>query len=210
MTTSSWRSKAAERPWYASAYSLISDKKHQDIIEFGSGLGEFAKKISGNGNSLTCLDIDQGYIKSLKTSGYKAKVADFNSKINFKSSSFDGAVCLEVLEHVMSAEFFLTEIHRILRDKGWLLLSTPNVAWLGYRIRHLFGDVPPKEGYHYRFFSNRYLKKIIEDKDYKILKESSITPLPFSKAFLNNPIWLTPKLFLNLLAQDTILLVEKI
>lgn len=210
MNTSSWRSKAEERPWYAPAYSLVSDIKHETIIEFGSGLGEFAKKISEGKNDLTCLDIDKEYVKSLKIRGYKAKTADFNSKLDFKQSTFDGAICLEVLEHIVNAEFFLSEIHRILKDNGWLLLSTPNIAWIGYRIRHLFGDVPPREGYHYRFFNNSYLKKIIEDKGYRIIKESSITPLPLSRIFFKKPIWIKPKVLQNLFVQDIIILARKI
>lgn len=210
MRTSTWRKNFEERPWYKYAYSLIKNKKNEKIIEFGSGLGEFAEKVRVNNNDLTCTDIDSGYINNLIKKGFKAKKADFNKTLDFDSSTFDGMICLEVIEHIFNAEFFLSEMNRILKKRGWVLLSTPNVAWFGYRLRFISGDVPPKEGYHLRFFSYDYLKKILEQEGFKIEKEASITPLPLSKYFFKRPLWLSPKIFLNMLAQDIIIYCRKI
>jgi SAM-dependent methyltransferase len=42
------------------------------------------------------------------------------------SASFDGVVCVEVIEHVPADEAFVCQIARVLRDGGWLCLTTPN------------------------------------------------------------------------------------
>jgi SAM-dependent methyltransferase len=45
--------------------------------------------------------------------------------IPFDDESFDGVLCVEVLEHASDPEFLLTEISRILTDGGLLLLTVP-------------------------------------------------------------------------------------
>jgi SAM-dependent methyltransferase len=39
---------------------------------------------------------------------------------------FDGAIAVEVLEHVEEDRMFVSEIYRILKPGGWFLMSTPN------------------------------------------------------------------------------------
>ena len=49
----------------------------------------------------------------------------------FKNSVFDAVGCFEVLEHVWEPKRLLEEIHRVLKTKGRLYLSTPNAYdWL--------------------------------------------------------------------------------
>jgi SAM-dependent methyltransferase len=43
----------------------------------------------------------------------------------FQQASFDGALCIEVLEHVENPEEFVSEISRVLTDGSTLLLSVP-------------------------------------------------------------------------------------
>jgi SAM-dependent methyltransferase len=42
-----------------------------------------------------------------------------------KSDCADMAICTEVLEHVFDTSKALTELHRVLKPGGWLVLSTP-------------------------------------------------------------------------------------
>jgi SAM-dependent methyltransferase len=57
----------------------------------------------------------------------------------FESSSFDAALCLDVLEHVdlLDQPRAISEIARILKPDGKLLASVPNLAHLHSRIRFL-------------------------------------------------------------------------
>ena len=43
----------------------------------------------------------------------------------FSDKSFDGVLCTQVLEHVPNPEALFTEIHRVLRPGGRLILSAP-------------------------------------------------------------------------------------
>lgn len=49
----------------------------------------------------------------------------------FPDRTFDGVLCCELLEHVTADPVaMLSEIHRVLKPQGWLVLTTPNVACL--------------------------------------------------------------------------------
>lgn len=55
----------------------------------------------------------------------------------FPSATFEGVLCCELLEHLtVDPLAMLSEIHRVLKPDGWLILTTPNVANVG-NILHL-------------------------------------------------------------------------
>ena len=61
------------------------------------------------------------------------------TSLPYGDSSFDRALCLDVLEHLPfdAQPIALTELHRVLRSGGELLVSIPNLAHLQSRIHFL-------------------------------------------------------------------------
>jgi SAM-dependent methyltransferase len=47
----------------------------------------------------------------------------------FRSASLEVVTFFEVLEHVVNEEQFLSEVHRVLRPGGTILMSVPNKGW---------------------------------------------------------------------------------
>jgi len=45
---------------------------------------------------------------------------------NIQSSSYDGTLCVEVIEHVKEDKAFISELARIIKPGGFLILTTPN------------------------------------------------------------------------------------
>jgi SAM-dependent methyltransferase len=73
------------------------------------------------------------------------------SKLPFPEGSFDHVLCTEVLEHVAEPRRFLSEIRRVLRSGGTLILTVPWSA----RLHHLPHD--------YHRFSRYALNAALED-----------------------------------------------
>lgn len=204
-----WRKIDFSRPWYQKAIELLPKPIPDKVLELGSGHGELAKSLLSKVPNLTCADNSQKYVNSLKKAGFKAVQSDFNQKLPFKSNSFDLIISLEVIEHLIEAETFLSEIHRILKSNGSLIISTPNIAWWGYRLSCLKGSPPKKEGYHFRFFTHQTLTKLISKSGYEITRSNSFTTIPYLNRILPNPIHPTINFWPNFLAQDLVFLCQK-
>jgi SAM-dependent methyltransferase len=68
-------------------------------------------------------------------------------------------VSLAAIEHVFDSDNFLRFCHTVLKPGGLLLLNTPNIAFIGYRLYSwLSGGRPFGEGHHVRFYDFRFLR----------------------------------------------------
>lgn len=74
------------------------------------------------------------------------------TQMGFRDGVFDAVICLETLEHVDDPQAAVTEIARVLRDGGRVVVSVPTVwTWPFQLGRH---------GPHY--FSARHLRALLE------------------------------------------------
>jgi ubiquinone/menaquinone biosynthesis C-methylase UbiE len=55
---------------------------------------------------------------------------------------FDVVIAGDLIEHLFDTDVFLEELWRIVHSGGYLLITTPNIAWWWSRLRFLFGKVP--------------------------------------------------------------------
>lgn len=60
--------------------------------------------------------------------------ADMEARLPFDDSSFDAVVCVEGIEHVRDRHSTLSELRRVLRPGGRLLITTPNLLSLRARL----------------------------------------------------------------------------
>lgn len=210
----SWRRKKMIRPWYKGAFSLASTLSDDlEVLELGSGLGEFAPMLKTKFSKITCCDGEPTYVKELEKKGYNTYQFDFNQKFPFKNNRFDLVITLEVIEHLVEPANFIDEIKRILRKKGYLLISTPNISWFGFRFFSLIGRPPFRAGYHFQFYNFYTFKKLLINNGFSLKKTASITPIPLLARLV---LQLTQKSFhlkidhwQNMFAQHLIFLLQK-
>ncbi len=111
------------------AIKVSKNKKSIQLVELGcadkSFLNLVCKKIKAKGQGM---DISLG--------------DDFEKPLKLKNNSLDLLIALEVIEHLYDTDHFLQEINRSLKSKGYLIISTPNLASLGNRFKLLFGGYP--------------------------------------------------------------------
>ncbi|MGQ0551996.1 MAG: class I SAM-dependent methyltransferase [Planctomycetota bacterium] len=152
------------RSWYERAARLIPEPAAAGRwVDFGCGRGEFLAAVGGGQAQATGLDYWEPNAASVLGEGYSAVVADLNRPLPFRDGTLAGATLIEVIEHILQAETLCAELARVVRPGGWLVLTTPNVAHLRYRWRALTGHPPKQEGYHYRFFTRRTLRELLEE-----------------------------------------------
>ncbi len=116
-----------------------------------------------------------------------------NARFPFKNDSFDAVVGIDIIEHLYDPDHFLEEAKRVLKSEGFLILATPNLASWHNRISLLFGYQPfaenlsrrypighlfendtliddevPPSSHHFRVFTLRSLREILQHYEYDI------------------------------------------
>ncbi len=76
------------------------------------------------------------------TKGTPCGVRGDGTELPFKSGSLDVVTSFDTIEHVGEPDSLVKEVHRVLRDNGTFVLSTPNLADIYSRIAFLFGYMP--------------------------------------------------------------------
>lgn len=111
---------------YALAVQLCNNKI---VLDIASGEGYGSNLIAGVATSVVGVDISREAVEHAKKK-YQRKNLQFRegstSKIPMESNSADVIVSFETIEHISEHELFLSEIKRILKENGTLILSTPD------------------------------------------------------------------------------------
>lgn len=159
---------------------LIGHKKH--VLDLGCGDGVIMQKIKDLGNTVEGMEISTAAIAKAKK-GFKVYDVSLNSK-NWPSKikkKYDVIFCGEVIEHIIDTDNFLQNIRRVLKNSGYLVITTPNLASLGRRILLLIGKNPfietswsetiknKKNAGHVRYFVKQTLIDLLQKHSFKIL-----------------------------------------
>lgn len=83
-------------------------------------------------------------------------IGDIQDMSMIASASYDSAICLEVLEHVPNPSRAISEIYRILKPDGILIISVPHLSRLH------------DEPYDYFRFTNHGLRYLLEHKGFEV------------------------------------------
>jgi ubiquinone/menaquinone biosynthesis C-methylase UbiE len=122
------------------------EKKPQEILDIGCGTGHLAneiKKIYPSAN-ITGIDISKKAI-TIGKKKYKQITllqGDAEKNLPFASVHFDLVISGEHIEHLQDPDTYLSEINRVMKKDGILLLTTPNLGYWASRILLLFGRQP--------------------------------------------------------------------
>lgn len=132
------------------------------LLDIGGGRAEFARLARDMGWQVTLAEGNPDSVVYAQNLGFEAHQLDLNRGLELPGDSrFSGAVCLDVIEHVVCAEFLLKEIARVLSPGGFLVISSPNISYWEHRLNALRGRIPHGEGYHYRFFNPIHLERTL-------------------------------------------------
>ncbi len=116
-------------------------------------------------------------------------VCDLTEPVPLGTHTVDLVIAGEIIEHIVASRKFLAEIHRVLVPGGRLLLSTPNVVSLKYRVAFLLGRIPahaaradytyakgdPAFGWgHVRDYSFGEVRAVLEDNGFRVTAEHGI------------------------------------
>jgi len=210
-------------------YFIAEECKNSNLIlDVGIGQGRIAKLIlqsealksfehsSKQFKIIKGIDIAETAIKINKKEGIEVKQCDLNlQKIPYKSSTFDTAICTEVIEHLTDPLKVLSEINRVLQKEGKLIISTPNIGFLPNRVFLMAGHFTDFADtnfpqMHLRFFTFNVLSKYLSLAGFKVTKRIPVIKVMEKWPFpINKTAKALAKLFPNLFSFGHLVICKK-
>jgi SAM-dependent methyltransferase len=106
------------------AYKAASETVKGDIIELGSGEGYGIQMLAPLAKRYLAVDKFDTDFSGLANVEFRKQLLP--SLAGIADNSFDFAVTFQVIEHIQDDKTFISEIHRVLKPGGVLMLTTPN------------------------------------------------------------------------------------
>lgn len=111
---------------YQKTQAIISEKV---VLDLGCNSGYGTNLLSDKAIKIIGVDVSPLAIQTAK-SKYKKNNLSFQLvdgiKLPFEDATFDAVTSFQVIEHLVDYEIYFSEIKRVLRPDGVLILTTPN------------------------------------------------------------------------------------
>jgi SAM-dependent methyltransferase len=100
------------------------------LLDCGCDDGKFTLSVSKkiNTKNIYGIEINKKASVLARRLGVKVKNSDLNSKFPFANNLFDLVTADQVIEHLYDLDNFLSEISRVLKTGGEVIISTENLA----------------------------------------------------------------------------------
>jgi 2-polyprenyl-3-methyl-5-hydroxy-6-metoxy-1,4-benzoquinol methylase len=112
---------------YAIAQEIVTDKI---VLDIASGEGYGSNLLAKTATKVIGVDISEHDVKKAKLKYSKTPNLTYHHgsvlEIPFDANYFDVVVSFETLEHLTDHQLMLSEIKRVLKDDGILIISTPD------------------------------------------------------------------------------------
>jgi SAM-dependent methyltransferase len=137
------------------------------IADFGSGYDcRLLRSLQRDFDATELIAVDTEFDSSLSsTSQLSLVTADLNKPLPLPDASIDVGLSLAVLEHLDQPDIFLSELYRVMRPGGVVLLTTPGpssqwlLEFLAFRL-HVIDEHEIRDHKHY--FSSSELRQVFE------------------------------------------------
>jgi 2-polyprenyl-3-methyl-5-hydroxy-6-metoxy-1,4-benzoquinol methylase len=154
-------------------------------LDLGCHQGQFLKKlITQHGVRGIGFDDWEPHQKSLADSHWEYFKADLDQELPWPEQA-DFISALEVLEHMIDTDGFLSRIFDRLKPNGRVLISTPNINCLRNRVTGLFGIYPTGLEFrniihHVRLYNVETLRSHLLTHGFQNVRIGGVSFLPLS------------------------------
>ena len=151
------------------AFLLANVAAGERVLDLGCGAGQFSAALAQAGAQTVGVDVAAEALRraAQRVPGLDLRLWRDGEPLPLDDSSVDTVWAGEVIEHVVDVAPWLSEVRRVLRPHGMLLLTTPHhgpltMLQLGLSQRRFAEHFEPRSD-HVRFFSPRTLRALLLD-----------------------------------------------
>lgn len=137
------------------------------LLDVGCGAGDFLAFVRARGWTVTGIDISPAAVAVAKRE-HSLEILQGNLfSAAYPANHFDAVTLWDVLEHLHSPRETLVEIRRVLKPRGWLFLSLPNVESVDSRLFGAYwaGLMSPR---HLYLFPQKTLQQLLREHNFLI------------------------------------------
>jgi len=173
-----------ERPLggHARLLDLVGFDKR--VLDVGCSSGYLARPLVERGCTVVGIESDPEAAAAARSVCEEVLVGDVEvMALPFENGSFDVVLCGDLIEHLREPEHLLARMRPYLRDRGRLVLSTPNVANWVMRLSLLAGSWRYTERgildrTHLHLFTRKTLVETLSRAGYAIVEFDFTVPVP--------------------------------
>lgn len=159
------------------------------VLDIGCGEGDLLYQFRDRYSRLIGLEyapqrLSQATV-NLAGHRFQGIVGSAENMASIPDHSVDRIISADVIEHIPDVYAACDEMLRVLKPGGWLVINTPNVAFLKKRILLLLGRFPstsqPNEGIgrqvlfdggHLHYFTYRSLRLVLERSGFEMIRRT--------------------------------------
>ncbi len=166
-------------PWGTHQIILSLLEKNQRVLDLGCASGYLGQHDGGK-NIFYGLEANSGTAEQALKTGYYQKVVNKDlatiTKKDFTDQVFDIIIAADILEHLENPQKVLAFLTKnLLKKRGKIIISLPNIAHLTIRLKLLTGKFSPQETgildkTHLHFYTLKIAQQLIENSGLKIEK----------------------------------------
>jgi 2-polyprenyl-3-methyl-5-hydroxy-6-metoxy-1,4-benzoquinol methylase len=151
------------------ARAATSDAPRVRVLDVGCGAGEITSEIARAGFDVVGIDVAEEPLRRARARDPEldVRIVAPDGEWPLPDASFDAVWAGETIEHVLDTAAWLSQVRRVLRSGGTLVLSTPAHDRLGLLVLALsarrFDEHFNPRSDHLRFYTRRSLARLLAD-----------------------------------------------
>lgn len=160
------------------------------VLDVGCGEGRFTVELARAGHDVVGVDVAEEPLRRIRAKhpALEVRLLPLEGPWPFPDAGFDVVWAGETIEHVADTAGWLSEVRRVLRSGGSLLLTTPahgRLAMLGLALsgRSFDAHFDPR-GDHLRFYTERTLRRLLGDFGFERIEVRAAGGFPGARRIL--------------------------
>jgi len=128
--------------------ATLGDVSGLRILDVGCGTGRHAKRLAEVGAWVTGIDFSAGMLARARTKAsdrVRFVVGDLHHRLPFQEGEFDRVICCLVFDHIRDVAEVLSEMRRVCRRDGVILVTTLHPTMLLAGVQARFTDAQTGE-----------------------------------------------------------------